>query len=218
MNSKLTRATVVYLINKDNEVCLAQMKKAIHKDKVETDHDSTIKNKEREKEQEEISYSLGVWNGYGGKEEISDLEIYKKINIDNKYKVIDSIKYTAIRELQEESGVNANIEDLESCGAVNFFLIDKSEYNINKKFADYRVENREIFMQVHFYILRKWEGNPIESKEMSVPTFFKRKDIPYDNMMPNDRLLLERALVGGRIDSDVILLGKGVEPIVQFVL
>ncbi len=187
-NSKLTRATVVYLVDKDDRVCLAQMKKAIRKDKVDGG--------------EQIEYSLGVWNGYGGKEQDSDV----------------SIEHTAIRELEEESTVKANVEDLENCGAVNFYLIDKSEYIIDQKFDDYNVKDREVFMRVYFYILKKWQGEPIEGKEMGPPTFFKEDNIPYDNMMPADKILFERLLSGGRIDSNVILMGKDVEPIVKFML
>ncbi len=127
-----------------------------------------------------------------------------------------NIEYTAIRELHEESGVKANVEDLESCGAVNFYLVDKSEYNMDKKFEYYDIKNREIFMQVHFYILRKWERSPMESAEMGQPTFFKKDEIPYENMMPNNKVLLDIALEGKKIDSDVILFGKEIEPIVKW--
>lgn len=101
LENKLTRATVVYMIDTDNRVCLAQMKKAIHKDK--------------ENGGEQIEYSLGVWNGYGGKEIAEDTENAKVKNVS------DSMLYTAIRELKEESGVKAEIEDLELTGVVNFF-------------------------------------------------------------------------------------------------
>ncbi len=181
--NKLTRATVVYLVDTDGKVCLAQMKKAIHKDEV---HGG-----------EQIEYSLGVWNGYGGKEEESDRKYCEQNGINN------SMLYTAIRELEEESGVKAVMEDLEERGAVNFYLREKSDLP---------------FMQVHFYILHKWGGQPIEGKEMGAPTFFDKENIPYEQMMPADKILFERLLVGERIDSDVILIGKGIEPIVQFML
>lgn len=186
LETKLTRATVVYLVDTDDGVCLAQMKKAIHRDKVERDHSSTIKNKEGEKEQEKIEYSLGAWNGYGGKEEEGD----------------DSIKYTAIRELEEESGVKGRVEDLEFVGIVNFFLKEKSDMP---------------FMQVYFYILRKWEGAPREGNEMGIAKFFQKDEIPYHDMMPADQILFSKMLMGEMIDSEVILLGKDVEPVVMFI-
>ena len=100
----------------------------------------------------------------------------------------------------------------------NFFLINKDEYNINKKFEDYDIKNREVFMRVYFYILRKWEERPVEGREMGPPTFFKKENIPYGNMMPADKILFARLLAGESINSDVILMGKGVEPIVEFML
>ena len=74
------------------------------------------------------------------------------------------------------------------------------------------------FMQVHFYILRKWIGDIVESTEMSAPTFFDKENIPYHEMMPADKMLFEKMLNGESIDSDIILMGKDVEPIVKFVL
>ena len=187
MNSNLTRATVVYLVDNDNRVCLARMKKAIHKDK-EGGGDQ---------EQGSIEYSLGVWNGYGGKELPEDIERATAGNVD------DNMLFTATRELQEESGVKADVKDLEPIGVVNFYLKVKSDMP---------------FMQVYFYILRKWENVPMESKEMGPATFFDKEYIPYHEMMPADKMLFEKMLNGESIDSDIILMGKDVEPIVKFVL
>lgn len=182
---KLTRATVVYMIDSESRICLAQMKKAIHKDKATSEKERENKSDSGNVEQEQIEYSLGVWNGYGGKEIDTD----------------ESILHTAIRELEEESGVRAEMEDLEECGTVNFYL---------------KVKGDTPFMQVHFYILRKWQGDPIEGSEMGPATFFGQENIPYNQMMPADKALLERALAGKNIDSDVILMGKGEVPMVEW--
>lgn len=204
-NPKLTRATVVYLIDDLGRVCLAQMKKAIHKDA------KSIKiNEKGDIAQEQIEYSLGVYNGYGGKETEEDKKYAMANGID------DSMLCTAIRELEEESGVKADHHDLKLVGVVNFYLIDKSEYADGKMYEYYKVEGRDIFMNVYFYFLYKWEGVPSESKEMGMPVFYSEKDIPYHIMMPNDKFLLKKALMGEAIDSDVLLFGKDITPIVNW--
>lgn len=83
----VVRATVTLLIRNDGAVCLARKKKAIHK------------------EGGEISYSLGMWNGYGGKEERDDRNIMD----------------TALRELLQESEVIAERDDLKKCAVVFFY-------------------------------------------------------------------------------------------------
>ncbi len=161
------RATVVLLIDKESQVILARKKKAIH-------HDTG-----------EISYSLGLYNGYGGKMEEIDR----------------TIEETAIRELYDESGVTGKEEDLEKCARVYFY--------IQKEGID------TPFMDVTFYILREWNGVPTEGLEMGEPAFFSQNELPYEEMMPADKVLFEKILSGEKGEYNVFLKGKDVDPVIE---
>ena len=141
----------------EGKICLAQKKQPIH-------HAAG-----------EISYSLGTWNGYGGKKESTDV----------------TIEDTAIRELTDESGVIASKEDLVPCGHV-FFFWPKNSGTV----AD---------MEVFFYFLDSWEGNPSEGKEMGAPQFFAPNNIPYEAMMGGDKILLPKMIAGEFVRGSVYL-------------
>lgn len=161
------KATVVLLLDKEGRVCLARKKKAIH-------HDGG-----------EISYSLGLYNGYGGKQEVSDV----------------TIPDTAIRELFDESGVTAKKEDLQRVLCVYFYLM-KEGVSIP-------------FMDVSFFLLSTWEGCPVEGKEMGEPMFFEQDALPFTEMMPADKVLFEALFQGEYGVYEVILHGKSVPPSVR---
>jgi hypothetical protein len=165
MEKPKIKATVVLMIDNEGSVCLAQKKQAIHH------------------EDGSIDYSLGTYNGYGGKMEDIDSDIFD----------------TAIRELQDESGVSASKEDLEIVSRV-YFYIKKED------------ESFEPFMDVSFFFLNSWNGMPVEGREMGVPTFFSTEDIPYDEMMPADRIFFKEMFDGKRNVYEVKLLGKKVAP------
>lgn len=161
------RATVVLLIDKEGRVVLARKKKAIH-------HDTG-----------EISYSLGLYNGYGGKMEATD----------------ETIEGTAIRELYDESGVTGKEEDLEQCARVYFYV---------------QKEGEDVpFMDVTFYLLKEWSGVPKGGLEMGEPVFFPENGLPYNEMMPADKILFGKILTGEKGEYNVFLKRKGVEPLVE---
>lgn len=135
-----------------------------------------------------INYSLLTYNGYGGKMEEEDSTIFD----------------TAIRELRDESGVIACKENLELVARVYFYL-KKEDGGFDP------------FMDVSFFFLRFWLGAPLEGKEMGVPTFFSRDTIPYDEMMPADKILFEKMLAGDLGVYRVKLLGKKMPPDVEMV-
>jgi 8-oxo-dGTP pyrophosphatase MutT (NUDIX family) len=80
-----------------------------------------------------------VWNGYGGKSEKTDT----------------SILHTAVRELKEESSVDAKEGDLVNVGELNFYWPGNETANAN--------------MCVHFYTLKSWVGDPVETETMEAP-------------------------------------------------
>jgi ADP-ribose pyrophosphatase YjhB (NUDIX family) len=158
------QATVVLLMRKDDSVCLARKKKAIH-------HEGG-----------EISYSLGLYNGYGGKREVTDM----------------TIEDTALRELYDESGVVVKKEDLEPVLRVYFYI--KKE------------EGLVPFMDVSFFLVLEWEGEPQEGSEMGDPVFFTQDTMPYEEMMPADRVLFEKIFAKELGFYQVTLLGKDIRP------
>lgn len=139
---------------------------------------------DKEKGGRDISYSLSTYNGYGGKKEDRD----------------ETILHTAIRELFDESSVVARIEDLELLGRVYFYVPDKEQ------------GGHLPFMDVFFFAVREWSGSPREGKEMGPPEFFHEHEMPYDEMMPADKLFLEPFLKGDRAVYEVKLFGKSSPP------
>lgn len=156
------QATVTYLRDGLKRVGLAPKKQAIH-------HDSG-----------EISYSLGTYNGHGGKRELSD----------------ETIFHTALRELEAEAGVTGNVDDFELILRVYFYVRNKD------------TGEHDPFMDVSFFFLDRWFGVPSEGDEMGPTTFFDRDLIPYDQMMPADKALMEKMFAGEKGVYEVLLNGK----------
>lgn len=165
---EVKEATVVLLEDGDGKIALARKKQPIH-------HDSGA-----------IEYSLGRYNGYGGKKEKEDTTIFA----------------TAIRELYDESGVIAREADLTLALRVYFSIKGKNEL-------------KEPFMIVSFFVLRNWEGIPVEGSEMGSPTFFNRESIPFEEMMPADELLFKKIFAGEYGVYDVYLPGKHEAPVLE---
>jgi hypothetical protein len=162
---KTTKASVVLLVDREGRICLARKKQAIHR------------------EGEQIDYSLGNWNGYGGKMEWCDF---------------GNIFLTAIRELFGESGVLAFPWQLRRVAKIHFLIV-KDDKTIP-------------FMDVSFFFLYTWWMAPQEGKEMGKPHWFKPDELPYEEMMPADREIFQRMLIGERFVAEAVLLGKGKEP------
>lgn len=90
----------------------------------------------------------------------------------------ETIEQTAIRESEEEIGVTPRtfekVADL-------IFVDDKGEE-----------------LQVHAFMCSEWEGEPRESEEMN-PKWFSIKEIPYEQMWPDDSHWLPVVLSGEKI-------------------
>lgn len=120
-----------------------------------------------------LKKSKRILNGYGGKREDGDV----------------SARDTAIRELKQESGVDASPHNLIPAGRVRFFW-----HGNTLKSPD---------MDVYFFFLGTWSGKPKETSEMGKPTFFKLDEIPYGEMMPADRVFLPKMLANEKVLADV---------------
>lgn len=88
-----------------------------------------------------------------------------------------------IRETQEE--INVTPIKYEKVGLIEF---------------DEFYKERKINLLFHLYFVYEWEGNPIESEEMS-PKWFNINEIPYDNMFPDDKHWLPLVLEGKKIKA-----------------
>lgn len=106
-------------------------------------------------------YNKGLWNGYGGKCEPGDT----------------SIRHTAVRELEEESGLGVQPEDLQYHGHMTF--VWHSEVPGLGVHAA-----REVI--VHVYSTVAWQGDPIETEAMSTPTWFPVMGVPFAQMPPDN--------------------------------
>lgn len=91
----------------------------------------------------------------------------------------------AIRELEEESGLKAKQEDFEKV-AIAEFHNEKSDGTV-------------FVSKVHFYLLKKWEGEPEEFEVMITPTFFDINNLPFDKMMPADKEFFPLILNGKKV-------------------
>ena len=120
-------------------------------------------------------FGAGKWNGIGGKLEDGE-----------------TIEQAAVRELEEEIGARAEIEDLKKTGEINFYFKDKPEWN----------------QRVHVFILEKWKGELKESEEMS-PRWFLHKEIPFGEMWQDDIHWLPKVLSGKAVKGDFCFTNTG---------
>jgi len=107
------------------------------------------------------------YNGFGGK-----------------VKPHETIEEASLREVNEEIGVTATLQDLTKVGKLTFYFPHKPEWN----------------QIVHIYLLRKWNGIPQESNEM-IPKWFDTSNIPYNQMWPDDLYWLPLVLKGKGIEA-----------------
>lgn len=110
----------------------------------------------------------GCWNGYGGGREGDE-----------------AIETTAVRELEEESGLVARVENLERIAVLRV-------YNT-------KTDGRMVFGLVHVYVASHCSGEVKETPEMTTPTWFRPEDIPLDELMLADRFWLLQALDGKKL-------------------
>ena len=82
-------------------------------------------------------------------------------------------------------------------------------------FLEY-VKGEKEKLRFHLYIATEWDGEPQESDEM-IPKWFNIKDIPYNQMFPDDKYWLPMILEGKKIkgffefDDNWNLISKTIE-------
>ncbi|MBI2064252.1 MAG: 8-oxo-dGTP diphosphatase [Candidatus Yanofskybacteria bacterium] len=106
----------------------------------------------------------------------------------------ESVKSAAVRELNEEVGVVAVEDSLEEVGDLKFHFKDKPEWA----------------QHMHVFVVKNWEGEPMDSKEMS-PQWYKLQDIPYGLMWADDIHWLPLVLAGKKIEGEFHFNADGSE-------
>lgn len=97
----------------------------------------------------------------------------------------ETIIGSAGRELFDESEVETIPENFEKVAIMDY-------HNTN-------TDGTSFICRVHFYIVRDWKGEPKESDEMANPKYFDVDNLPFDDMMPADRLLFPLIFSGKKI-------------------
>lgn len=110
-------------------------------------------------------FGVSKWNGVGGKQQNGE-----------------TIKQTALREMEEEVGVQA--KNLSQVALFSFYYPFSPHDN----------------QAVHVFTAHSWLGEPRETEEMQ-PRWFTFSDIPYDSMWPDDRIWLPEVLKGNLVQA-----------------
>jgi len=93
----------------------------------------------------------------------------------------ETIAGAAVREVGEEVGLRVSEGDLEPAGRLTFLFPANPEWD----------------KVGHVFVVRRWEGEPVESAEMR-PTWFRVEEIPFGQMWQGDVHWLPRVLAGER--------------------
>ena len=94
----------------------------------------------------------------------------------------ETVEAAAIRELYEESSIKAT--NVEKVAELDFKFPYKKEFD----------------QIVHVYLVKEWEGEPNESKEMK-PEWFKINKIPFNKMWADDKHWLPLVLEGKKLNA-----------------
>jgi len=111
------------------------------------------------------NFGAGKYNGFGGRVEAGE-----------------TVEQAAIRELREESLLEANITHLKKAGEIDFYFPHKPEFD----------------QTVHVYLLEQYRGEPKETDEMAFK-WFDVKAIPYHQMWDDDKYWLPKVLEGKKL-------------------
>lgn len=120
----------------------------------------------------------GLWNGYGGHRERSEL-------------ALDA----AVRETKEEARVRIPLNALQAVAFVYYYERDE------RRIPHSATHNLKWLVQI--FTTRVWKGEPKATVEMGTPQWFPWHKIPYEQMMPSDRFILPLLLAGTKLEAEV---------------
>ncbi len=118
-------------------------------------------------------FGSGKWNGYGGKVEEGE-----------------SPAAAAVRELEEESGLIATLQDLQQVALIRFYF------------------DTHFFSECSVYLIHAWQQEPVETEEMK-PTWYPLSQLPVEEMWAADREWVPRILSGETIEADIFFNADG---------
>ena len=99
-----------------------------------------------------------------------------------KVEVGETIEHAAVRELWEEASVQVEEPDLDQVARLTFYFPFMPDWD----------------QVVHVFLVRTWQGEPVESDEMR-PAWYKAAEIPFSQMWQDDPYWLPRVLAGRRV-------------------
>lgn len=99
----------------------------------------------------------------------------------------ETIEEAAKREVAEE--IYVLLPELQKVGVLNFYFP--------------HIEDESWNQQVHVFTATKWEREPQESEEIK-PAWFKKEDIPYENMWDDAQYWLPQLLTGQSIEGEFV--------------
>lgn len=94
----------------------------------------------------------------------------------------ETLVETAVREMEEETGVLVNPRDLKNVARITFLFPGKPEWD----------------RMVYVFMANDWQGEPAESREIK-PEWFKQDQIPYEEMWADAAHWLPEVLAGREI-------------------
>ena len=103
----------------------------------------------------------------------------KYVGFGGKIEAGETVEEATVREMEEETGLQVAVEDLEPAGRLTFLFPARPEWD----------------HLVHVYQIRRWQGEPQESAEMR-PQWFAIDGIPYAEMWDDARSWLPIVLSG----------------------
>jgi ADP-ribose pyrophosphatase YjhB (NUDIX family) len=109
-----------------------------------------------------------------------------------KVEVNETVEVAAVRELEEESALIASVKDLHAFGVIDFYFTHTPKWN----------------QQVHIFIVEKFIGTPVETREMQ-PQYFPLQELPYGKMWPADKYFVPRVLAGETITGEIHFTKSG---------
>jgi 8-oxo-dGTP diphosphatase len=111
------------------------------------------------------------------------------VGIGGKVEKAESIKKSAMREVQEEIGVIINTEDLEAIATLDFYFPTKTDQSWDQ--------------QVHGFLVTKWKGKPIETEEIK-PVWFDKNQLPLTEMWDDARYWIPSVISNIRIRGEFL--------------
>ena len=99
----------------------------------------------------------------------------------------ESPKQATIRELGEEAGVVVSPEHLNKVAIIDFH--------------NTKTDGSSFVCKVHVYLASEWSGKLKNTDTIINPTWFDKKHLPIDEMMPADKVWLPIILDGKKITA-----------------